>query len=292
MGQPNWYKQEYKRAKSENREADYRWGDMVTHVDVDGPDSSAQPQQEVPQPQCAAAAMMHGISMAPASSLHGGCPPIAENQEYSQPSAPPGMVMMQHDVITPNPDYKIPANLWDLNVAHCARAPSPLSTFIRHCNTMESPHYPTYSKQGVRPPAEDILDLNYGTASIENLRELQKYSEKLSYESTCCRLWAEGIQTHIKDEQEKVHKWIEGMTEDLLRMKRTQYAQPHWVSPMMNPMTPVPSQAASSSSASMVPVKPAPLNRNPSMAAAPVNASFPSSMGMDPWAEAKMKQQR
>ena len=222
---------------------------------VDGPDSSVQPQQEVPQPQCAAAAMMHGISMAPASSLHGGCPPIAENQEYSQPSAPPGMVMMQHDVITPNPDYKIPANLWDLNVAHCARAPSPLSTFIRHCNTMESPHYPTYSKQGVRPPAEDILDLNYGTASIENLRELQKYSEKLSYESTCCRLWAEGIQTHIKDEQEKVHKWIEGMTEDLLRMKRTQYAQPHWVSP-------------SPSSASMVPVKPAPLNRNPSMAAA------------------------
>ena len=147
-GQPNWYKQEYKRAKSENREADYRWGDMVTHVDVDGPDSSVQPQQEVPQPQCAAAAMMHGISMAPASSLHGGRPPIAENQEYSQPSAPPGMVMMQHDVITPNPDYKIPANLWDLNIAHCARAPSPLSTFIRHCNTMESPHFPTYSKAG------------------------------------------------------------------------------------------------------------------------------------------------
>ena len=76
---------------------------MVTHVDVDGPDSSAQSQQEVPQPQCAAAAMIHGISMAPASSLHGGCPPIAENQEYSQPSAPPGMVMMQHDIITPNP---------------------------------------------------------------------------------------------------------------------------------------------------------------------------------------------
>ena len=140
-GQPNWHKQEHKRAKSENRPADYRWGDMITHVDVDGPDSSAQPQQEVPPPQCAAAAMMHGIPMAPASSLHGGCPPIAENQEYSQSSAPPGMVMMQHDVITPNPDYKFPANLWDLNIAQCARAPSLLSTFIRHCNTMESPHF-------------------------------------------------------------------------------------------------------------------------------------------------------
>ena len=204
--------------------------------------------------------------------------------------------MTQREMITPNPDYPIAANLWDLNVAQCARAPSPLSTFIRHCNTMWSPHFPTYSKQGVSPPAESLLDLNYATSSIENLRELQKYSEKLSYESTCCRLWADGIQTQIKDEQEKVDKWIAGMTEDLLRMKRTKYAQPHWVSPMLNPLQPpppnVPSQPASSSSASMVPVKPAPLNRNPSMASAPVNASFPSSMGMDPWAEAKMKQQR
>ena len=39
-GQPNWYKQEYKRAKSENRQADYRWGEQLTYVDVDGPDSS------------------------------------------------------------------------------------------------------------------------------------------------------------------------------------------------------------------------------------------------------------
>ena len=69
--------------------------------------------------------MMHGISMAPASSLHGGCPPIAEQQEYSQSRAPPGMVMMQNDVITPNPDYKIAANLWDLNIVQCARASKP-----------------------------------------------------------------------------------------------------------------------------------------------------------------------
>ena len=86
------------------------------------------------------------------------------------------------------------------------------------------------------------------------------------------------------------------MTEDLLRMKRQQYAQPHWMSSNRSPLQPpppnVPSQPASSSSATMVPVKPAPLNRNPSMASAPMNAPFPSSMGMDPWAEAKMKQQR
>ena len=110
----------------------------------------------------------------------------------------------------------------------CAQSPSPLSTFIRHCNTMQSPHYPSYGRQGVPQPADSITDLNRSTASIENLRELQKYSEKLAYESTCCRLWAQGIQTQIQDEQEKVHKWIEGMTEDLLRAKRLQHVQPHW----------------------------------------------------------------
>ena len=196
--------------------------------------------------------------MAPASSLHGGCPPIAEHQEYAPCMPPPEMTMMQHDVIVPNPDYKIAANLWDLNIAQCARSPSPLSTFIRHCNTMESPHYPTYSKQGVWAPADDISDLNRSSSSIENLRELQKYSEKLTYESTCCRLWAEGIQTQIKDEQEKVQKCIAGVTEELLRMKRLQYAQPAWTQPLLNPLQPVPpappsvpSQPASSSSASM-----------------------------------------
>ena len=200
--------------------------------------------------------------------------------------------MTQQEVIQPNPEYKILANLWDLNTLQCARAPSPLSTFIRHCNTMESPHFPTYAKQGIPPLAEDILDLNCSTSSIENLKELQNYSEKLSYESTCCRLLADGTQTHIKDEQEKVQKWIAGMTEDLLRMKRTQHAQPHWASQMLNPLQHappnVPSQSASSSSASTVPVKPAPSTRNPSMAAAPC----PPFTGVDPWADAKMKQQR
>ena len=287
QGQPNWYKQEYKRAKSENRPADYRWGVHVTHGDVDGPDSSAQAPQEVQQPQCAAAAMMHGVSMAPASSLHGGCMPIPENQEYGFPATPPGMIPVQRDVITPNPDYPIAANLWDLNTPLCAQAPSPLLTFIRHCNTMMSPHHPSYGRLGAPQPAESITDLNRSTASIENLRELQKYSEKLAYESTCCRLWAQGIQTQIQDEQEKVHKWINGMTEDLVRAKRLQAVQPHWVPSMVNPLQPAPPVAqpphASSSSASTVQVKPAPYNRNPSTASASM---------VDPWADARMKQQR
>ena len=109
------------------------------------------------------------------------------------------------------------------------------------------------------------------------------------------------------DEQEKVHAWITGMTGDLLRMKRNQLAQPHWVPQMLNPYQPVPpsppsapSQPTSSSSASRVTVKPAsrvtvkpaPMSRNPSMASAPQNVQGSSSMDPDPWAEARMKQQR
>ena len=47
--------------------------------------------------------------------------PLPRTRSITSPVYTPGMVMMQHDVITPNPDYKIPANLWDLNIAQCAR---------------------------------------------------------------------------------------------------------------------------------------------------------------------------
>ena len=236
--------------------------------------------------------------MTPASSYHGGCPTIAELQELTPFMQPPELTSMQQDVIVPNPGYKIEANLWNLNVQRSAREPSPLASLLRRCNTMpmESPYFPTYSKRGASQPADDIGDLNRN-ASIENLRELQKHSEKLHFEATCCRLWSEGIHTQIMDEQEEVQSWISGMTEDLLRMKRV---QPAWIQPVLSQGCPpaqqpapyIPSQPASSSSASMVPVKPAPMIRNPSMASAPHNAPFPSMVGADPWAEAKMKQQR
>ena len=106
-----------------------QWSHII--ADIDGPDSTSQHPSEAPQPQGAAAAMMHGMSMAPASSHHGGCPTIAENQEFAPCMPPPGMTLMQHDVIVPNPGYKIAANLWDLNIQSSARAPSPLATFLR-----------------------------------------------------------------------------------------------------------------------------------------------------------------
>ena len=159
-------------------------------------------------------------------------------------------------------------------------------SFLRHCNTMESPYSPTYSKRGASQPADDIGDLNRNT-SIENLRELQKYSEKLHFEATCCRLWSEGIHTQIMDEQEKVQSWIAGMTEDLLRMKRS---QPAWIQPVLSQGCPpaqqpapyTPSQPASSSSASMVPVKPAPMIWDSSMACAPSCGSISIDNGSRP----------
>ena len=51
-------------------------------------------------------------------------------------------------------------------------------------------------------------------------------------------------------------------------------------------------QPASSSAASTITVKPAPMSRNPSMASAPRNAPFPGGMGADPWADALQKKQQ
>ena len=97
--QPNWYKAEYKRAKQENRPADYRWGaDQVTHTDVDGQGEDSHVPTESPQPQCAAAAMMHGLAKPSMGSCQGGCPTIAEHQEFQPPMQPPMQPSMQQEV--------------------------------------------------------------------------------------------------------------------------------------------------------------------------------------------------
>ena len=158
--------------------------------------------------------------------------------------------------------------------------------------------FPSYSRRGTQP-ADDITQLGRRHASMENLRELRMYSEKLQFEATCCRLWSEGIQDQIMGEQERVQSWITGMTDELVRLNRV---QPAWIHQLQNqggPSAPPTSmmapssqqQPASSSSASTVPVKPTPMSRNISIASAPQNAPFRAAMGADPWAEANMKQQ-
>ena len=160
---------------------------------------------------------MHGLSMGAPSLRQRGCPPNAEHQEWHPP-------MPQQHVILPYPGYKIEANIWHLDVKESARRPGPIASFLRHCNTMDNPSVPTYLKGGPQP-ADDIVDLNRN-ASMENLRELQRYSEKLQFEATCVRLWASGIQDQITDEQEKLQNWISGVTDELNRLRRS---QPAWI---------------------------------------------------------------
>ena len=51
-------------------------------------------------------------------------------------------------------------------------------------------------------PADDIQHLSR-EASMENLQELQRYAERLQFEATCVRLWANGIQDQIMEETQK-----------------------------------------------------------------------------------------
>ena len=158
-----------------------------------------------------------------------------QHQERNPP------VPSQH-VIWPNPRCKIEANLWHLNVQESGSRPGPLASFLRHCNTMDSPYIPSYGRGGSQP-ADDIVDLDRNV-SIESLRELQKNSEKLQFEATCCRLWAYGIQDQIMDEQEKVQNWIAGMTDELIRLRRTQPAWIHQLQAQGGPPPPQMSIAA------------------------------------------------
>ena len=171
-GKPNWHKIEYTRAKQESREPDFRWGEEAAPVQPDFPTLSSQIPSEDQQLQCAAAAMMHGSSRGASSSWQGGGPPIAEHQEWYPP-------LPQQHVILPNPGYKIEANLWHLDVKESARRPRPIASFLRHCNTMDSPYIPSYARGGPQP-ADDIVYLTRD-ASMENLRGLQSHSEKLGW---------------------------------------------------------------------------------------------------------------
>ena len=162
---------------------------------------------------------------------------------------------------------------------------------------MDSPPIPSYVRSGPQP-ADDIVHLSR-EASMENLRELQSYAERLQFEATCVRLWANGIQDQIMDETEKVQNWISGMIGELNRLHRVQPAWVHQLQAQANQqppssMAPSPASApaqASSSSASSVPAKAAPISKNPSMASAPRNAPFPNVQGADPWAGHKPRSQ-
>ena len=83
---------------------------------------------------------------------------------------------------------------------------------------MNSPPIPSYLRGGLQP-ADDIVDLSR-EASMENLRELQRYAESFSSKQHVFVI--NGIQDQIMDEQVKVQNWISGMLGDLNRLRRVQ----------------------------------------------------------------------
>ena len=124
--QPIWYKIEYKRAKQETPRSSTIDGDPTRSLILMSMARSkvgSQVPAEAPQPQCSAAAMMHGLCRPPMSSYQGGCPTIAEHQELRC------SLLCSQEVILPNPGYKIAANLWDLDIPRSAREPGPLGIF-------------------------------------------------------------------------------------------------------------------------------------------------------------------
>ena len=128
--QPNWYC-EYKRAKQENREADYRLGTKSGHT------------YRCRWSRCNFTASIGSTATPMCSSSDDAwyfydsselifnvcCPTIAEHQEFTPSMQPPMRTSMQQDMILPNPGYKIEANLWNLDIPPSACEAGPLAPF-------------------------------------------------------------------------------------------------------------------------------------------------------------------
>ena len=106
-----------------------------------------------------------------------------------------------------------------------ARRPGPIASFhasLQHYG--QSMLVPAMSE--VVLSQQTTLSISSRDASMENLRELQRYAERLQFEATCVRLWANGTQDQIMGEQEKVQNRITGVIGELNLLRRV---QPAWI---------------------------------------------------------------
>ena len=182
------------------------------------------------QPMCAATAMMPGIPSGPASSWQSAaCPCIHEHHPWAPPA-------MEEELILPSPGYRVAANPWNLDIMERARTPGPMASFLRQVSTMESPDNPSYLNNGP-PPADDIRDLRR-EATLENLADLQRYLEKLQFESTTLRMWYNGLQDQSMDESQRVHLYMMRMIGELQRTRRSQGWLPQWQAKANQPQPP------------------------------------------------------
>ena len=149
---------------------------------------------EDPQPQCAASAMMHGPSMAAASSWQGGCPTIARTPRDGSLQCRASMRYGPTQDTRSRPTsgtYMFRRVLAVQDLLHL----SFVIATLRRVHTFQAMEEVDHNQSTTL----SIFDRN---ASMENLRELQKYSEKLQLVATCCRPWSNGILDQIMDEQE------------------------------------------------------------------------------------------
>ena len=201
--------------------------------------------------------------------------------------------MTQQHVILPNPGYKIEANIWHLDIKASALRAGPIASFLRNCNTTDSPPIPTSEVVLSQQMTLLISAMKLPWRTFENFKGMQR---GFQLEATCVRLWATGIQDQIMDETEKVQNWITRMIGEPNLLRRVQPAWIHQLQAQSNQQPPVSMTSSSSSppvqgsvsSASNVPAKAATTLKNPSMASAPRNAAFPKVQGADPWADLSM----
>ena len=110
-----------------------------------------------------------------------------------------------------------------------------MASFLRHVSTMESPDNPSYLSSGPQP-VDDVRDLRR-EATLENLADLQRYLEKLQFESTTLRMWYNGLQDQIMDESQKIHLYMMRMIGELQRTRRSQGWLPQWLASESQPAT-------------------------------------------------------
>ena len=148
----------------------------------------------------------------------------------------------------------------------------------------------------------EALDVQDHPLWKQRMQEYHDWQQKINKGSKMSKeswTWQEGTSSKWPTTSKGSSKPGQSVPVDISKRtnpERIQHAQPHWAQQIVHPCQPAPpprpsgpSQPSSSSSASMVPVKPAPMAQNSSMASAPPSSQSPPSMGIDPWAEARMK---
>ena len=125
---------------------------------------------------------MHGLpsNMRPSISRQSAaCPPIHENREWI-PQA------QEEQPQYPQPGYRVPANIWNLDIEDRSNQPGPMASFLCHVATMQSPENPSYANLPVHP-VKEASELRR-EAMLENVAEHQHYLEKLQFELNTLRL--------------------------------------------------------------------------------------------------------